>query len=160
MDRDEDPPHQQADHDSPKRNTGEFGARIGQGERSRENSRRGKLVQHQGGCIVHQAFALEHVDYAPGDVEPRQDRRCGHRIGRRNDRTEYEGRSPWHIGNQQFERRADGERCGNHQADGEQSDSAGIGLEVPPGGKRCGLVEDRRQDHGQDDARLQRKHRH
>ena len=157
MDENEQPPHQEADHDAPDRHADEFQARLPQRERSSEHRRHRELVDHQSRGVVHEALALEHGDHVAGDVEPRKNGGRRRYVGRRDDRPEHESRGPGDVGNEELESRADRERGCDHQTDGEQPDRADVRLELVPGREQGRLVENRRQYEHEQELRVELK---
>ena len=150
-------PEQQAGEDAAHRHADELGARVKQRESPGQHRGYCELVDHQTRSIVDQAFAFQHDDHAARDIEPRQNCSGRYRIGRRNNRAEHEGRTPWAFRDQQLQRCADRQRRHDHEPDGEQPDRTDVGLEVAPRSQQRRLIKDRRQHQHEDELRIERK---
>lgn len=105
--------------------------------------------------IIDQAFALQNGHEPAWNAQVAGDGRRGHRIGRRNDRTDNYRRRPIHAGDDGMRQPGHHSRRGEDQPDGQQTDRTEIGTKVPP---RCEIrrpPQDRRKEDEKDEAGMQ-----
>ena len=157
MNGDEHEGQRDADDGTADGNQRELRRRIRQRKGAGQDGSDRQFVDDQSGRVVHEALAFEDGHQMPGYVEPRQDGGRRDRIRRGDDRPQNKARGPRDRWHHQLERRADGERGGDDQANGQQADGADVGLEVAPGRQQRRLVENRRQNDDQNDFRVERK---
>ena len=80
--------------------------RLAPAEQARDRGGDGGAIEHERRRVVHEALAFEHGDHAPRNRKPRDDRRGGDGIGRRDDGAECDRDGPWESGKEMPRRRS------------------------------------------------------
>ena len=117
--------------------------------------RDGRVQRDQRGRVVEQRLPLEDRDDAPWQSDPATDRGRGHRVWRRDDRTDREGRPPAEVGQESMHEDRDTHRGEGDQADRQQQDRATVRVEVDQAGLERRGVQQRREQAEEHHLRLQ-----
>ncbi len=114
------------------------------------------LEEHEGGCVVDEAFALEHGDQTRRKTEALRHGSCSNRIRRTDDSAQSDGEAQVQPGQDGVQQEAHDERCHDDEEDGQQRDGAEIAPEVGELHLHRIRVEQRREHQGEDDPRRHR----
>ena len=162
-------PAQRAEHDPRDENADqhadagvdeEADDRLAPAERARHRGGDRRAIENERRRVVDEALALEHDDHAPRHGQPRDDRRRGDGVGRRDDRAERDRDGPGHPGKERARRDRDGRRRDEHESDGEQADRTAVRAEVAQRREERRRPDDRRQKDEEDEVRIELRDRH
>ena len=144
-----------ADRDAAENDDDELTARLEEAEGPGDDSGDGELVGDERGAVIDQRLAFDDRDDPPRDPEAAGDGRGRDGVGRRDDRPEHERRRPIEaervVGD---DRNPDHRR--KHEADRERRDLTDVAAQLAERREVRRRVEQRRQDHDQDEIRVER----
>lgn len=138
------------DEDSAHPGDEEVAGRLHERERPRDDRGDRHAVGDERRRVVHETLALEDRDDRLRDREVARhaERRDG--VGRRDDRSEHEGRGPRELGHERVRDDRDGGRRREDEPDREERDREEVAPEVAVGARERRPVEERRDEDEED----------
>ena len=148
--RQDHPREDEADHDPTPADENEVQAGLPDRERAAAQGGQSHAEGHERGAVVYEALAAYYGAHALRHSQAAEDRLGGHRIGRREDRPEDEGRRPRQAGDEVGD---GGNRDGGEEDEsyGEQDYRPEVRAQVERRGEEGRSVEERRQKDNKDD---------
>ena len=129
---------------------------VNQGERSGDRGGNGALEGHDTRGVVQEQLALQHGGLALRDVHLLRKRRDRHGVGGAQGRAQGEGRRQRNGGHERVQQEADDERRGHHQAYGQGEHGLALAPERLLVGVLRLVVEQRRDEHDEEQLRVER----
>ena len=154
----DEPPHHESHRDAADRDVDEFSRQPDAADERRRRADGGErdLEDDQAGRVIHQAFALQDRDDAPGQAEPLRDRGRGNGVGRGDDRAEHERRRQRQAGNHPMRDEGHDDRGRNDQPDREHENGPQVKPEIAPRGEEGLDVEQGRQEEEENQVGIER----